>query len=132
MAPHLHDLGGLKPDALATYLAALGIMLASPGGPEHARWLAYTALVCGQVLRAYANRSLITPIHRLPRNGVLLAAVVLVVAIQVAIPFVPPIAEAFHAVPLSALDWLVVAIIALVPALFAETWRTVRGTRFVA
>jgi len=26
VAPHLHDLGGLKPDALATYLAALGIM----------------------------------------------------------------------------------------------------------
>ncbi|MGK2849786.1 MAG: cation-translocating P-type ATPase, partial [Candidatus Limnocylindrales bacterium] len=101
-------------------VAALGIMLAAPGGPEHARWFAYTALVCGQVLRAYANRSLITPIHRLPRNGLLLAAVVLVIAIQVAIPFVPPLAEAFHAVPLSALDWLVVAVIAQVPALVAE------------
>ena len=62
----------------------------------------------------------------------LLAAVVLVIAIQVAIPFVPPIAEAFHAVPLSVGDWLVVAVIALVPPVLAETWRTVRGTRFVA
>jgi len=113
-------------------VAALGIMLASPGSPDHARWLAFTALVCGQVLRAYANRSLATPIHRLPPNGLLLAAVVFVIAIQAAIPFVPPLAEAFHAVPLSAGDWLAVAVIALAPPLLAEAWRTFRGTRWVA
>ena len=113
-------------------VAALGIMLVTPGSLDHARWFAFTALVCGQVLRGYANRSLVTPIHRLPRNGLLLAAVAAVIAIQAAIPFVPPLAEAFHAVPLSAGDWLAVAVIALAPAFLAEAWRTFRGTRWVA
>ncbi|MEO5885853.1 MAG: HAD-IC family P-type ATPase, partial [Candidatus Limnocylindrales bacterium] len=113
-------------------VAALAIMLASPGTPDHARWLAYTALVCGQVVRAYANRSLHTPIHRLPRNGLLLAAVVIAIAVQAFIPTLPALAEAFHAVPLSGGDWLVVALIAVTPALLAEAWRTFRGTRFVA
>ena len=113
-------------------VAGLGIMLVTPGSLDHARWFAFTALVCGQVLRGYANRSLVTPIHRLPRNGLLLAAVAAVIAIQAAIPFVPPLAEAFHAVPLSAGDWLAVAVIALAPAFLAEAWRTFRGTRWVA
>ena len=44
-----------------------------PGDAEHVRWLAYTALVCGQVVRAYANRSLRIPVLRVGRNGFLLA-----------------------------------------------------------
>ena len=49
-------------------VAALVIMVTHPGTPEHARWLAYTTLVCAQVVRAYANRSLTVPLHRLGRN----------------------------------------------------------------
>lgn len=112
--------------------AALGIMLWAPGTPEHVRWFAYTSLVVSQVVRAYANRSLATPVHRLARNGFLLAAVSLVIATTILIPFVPPLAEAFRATPLDAGEWLVVAIIALVPAVVAEAIRSVWHTRWVA
>jgi Ca2+-transporting ATPase len=112
--------------------AALGIMLFAPGTPDHVRWFAYTTLVVAQVVRAYANRSLVTPIHRLPRNGMLLAAVVLVIVTTVVIPYLPPVAEAFRATPLDPGEWLVVAIIAVAPALLAEAVKTVRHTRWVA
>jgi magnesium-transporting ATPase (P-type) len=113
-------------------LAALVVMLVQPGSFEHARWLAYTSLVCAQCVRAYANRSLVTPLHRLPANRLLLASVALVIGIQVLIPYVPPLAAAFRAVPLEPNDWLVVIAIAFVPAVIGEMWRTVRGTRWVS
>jgi magnesium-transporting ATPase (P-type) len=112
--------------------AALGIMLFAPGTPDHVRWFAYTTLVVAQVVRAYANRSLVTPIHRLPRNGMLLAAVLLVIVTTVVIPYLPPVAEAFRATPLDPGEWLVVALIAVAPALLAEAVKTVRHTRWVA
>jgi Ca2+-transporting ATPase len=112
--------------------AALGIMLVAPGTPDHVRWFAYTTLVVAQVVRAYANRSLVTPIHRLPRNGMLLAAVLLVIVTTVLIPYLPPVAEAFRATPLDPGEWLVVALIAVAPALLAEVVKTVRHTRWVA
>ena len=112
-------------------IAALIVLLVEPGSPEHARWLAYTSLVCAQVVRAYANRSLRTPLQRLPRNGLLLTAIAIAIAIQVLIPYVPVLAEAFHATPLAPNDWLVVGAIALVPAVVAQVWRTFRGTRWV-
>ena len=113
-------------------VAALAIMVTSPGSDDHARWLAYTTLVAAQVVRAYANRSLHIPLHRLRPNGFLLAAALVVLLIQVAIPYVPPLAEAFRATPLAANEWVVVAVVAFAPLLVAEAWRTVRGTRWVA
>jgi len=107
-------------------------MLAAPGSPDHVRWLAYTSLVCAQVVRAYANRSLRTPIHRLPRNDFLLVAVLIVLLIQALIPYVPLLSEAFRASPLAPGEWVVVALLALSPAIVAESWRTIRGTRWVA
>ena len=53
-------------------------------------------------------------------------------AIQIAIPFVPPLAEAFQATPLDAADWLLVAAVALAPALFAEAYRAIRHRPWVA
>jgi len=99
---------------------------------EHARWLAYTALVVGQVIRANANRSLAYPVLLRRPNILLLAGGVVCVAIQVAIPFIPPIADAFQATPLDAFDWLLVAIIALAPALFADVYRAIRRRPWVA
>lgn len=106
-----------------TAVGALVIMLTHGGGFAHAAWLAYTALVVGQCVRAYWNRSVREPIHRLGRNGFLLAAAVAAVAIQVAIPYVPPLAEAFRATPLDLVDWLLVAVVASTPALVAELAR---------
>ncbi len=99
---------------------------------EHARWLAYTALVCGQVVRANFNRSLRYPVLLRRPNPLLLAGGILCVAIQVAIPYVPALSDAFAATPLDAIDWLVVAIVALLPALFAEAYRAVRREVWVA
>jgi len=113
-------------------VAALAIMVNQPGAPEHARWLAYTSLVCAQAVRANANRSVREPIHRLPANWFLLAAAVVVIALQAAIPYIPLLAEAFHATPLDLADWAIVAVVALVPAVIAETVRTVTGRTWIA
>ncbi|HSK51624.1 MAG TPA: cation-transporting P-type ATPase, partial [Clostridia bacterium] len=113
-------------------VAALVIMATHEGTDEHARWFAYTTLVCAQVVRAYANRSLHVPLHRLGRNGFLLGAGLVVIAIQVLMPFVPPLAEAFQATPLTLDEWATVAAVALTPAVAAEAIRTVRGRPWVA
>ncbi len=106
-----------------TAIAALVIMLTRGGGFEHAAWLAYTALVVSQCARAYWNRSVRMPIHRLGRNSFLLAAGVAAIAVQALIPYVPVLAEAFRATTLDAGDWLLVAIVALLPAVVAEVAR---------
>ena len=98
----------------------------------HARWLAYTALVVGQVVRANANRSLSYPVLLRRPNPLLLAGGILCVAIQIAIPFVPPLKDAFQATPLDAFDWLLVAVVALAPALVAEIYRAIRHRPWVA
>ena len=111
-------------------LAALGLMLILDGG-DHARWVAFTALAVGQVVRAYANRSLLVPVHRLPINGFLGGAVLLVIAFQAAIPYVSQLASAFRATPLDGMDWALVAGVALAPAVVAQVARA-RGRRWVA
>jgi Ca2+-transporting ATPase len=113
-------------------VAALFVMATYPGGADHARWLAYTILVCGQAVRAYANRSIREPIWRLPVNGFLLAAGIAVIAIQAIVPTVPVLADAFRATPLDPSDWAVVAIIALVPALLAQVVRAMTGRPWIA
>ena len=112
--------------------AALAVITVLGGPADHARWLAFTILVCAQVVRAYANRSLRVPLHRLGTNGFLLAACIGVVVVQILIPLVPPLAEAFRASPLSAEDWILVAVVAFAPAFLAEIVRTVRGSLWVA
>ena len=109
-----------------TAIAALLVMLTHGGGFDHAAWLAYTTLVISQCVRAYWNRSLREPIHRLGRNGFLLLACLAAAGIQFLIPYLPGIAEAFHATPLSADDWLLVLAVAFAPAVLAEAvrWRS--------
>jgi len=118
-----------------TAVAALWLMVSHPGHPgdaEHTRWLAYTALVCGQVVRAYANRSLRIPVLRVGPNRVLLAGAILVVLIQAAIPFIPAMSDAFRASPLDLEEWLLVAVVALAPAVAAELIRFRGRTAWVA
>ncbi|HEX5397160.1 MAG TPA: cation-translocating P-type ATPase C-terminal domain-containing protein, partial [Candidatus Limnocylindria bacterium] len=116
-----------------TAMAGLGILLIGSGTFDELRWVAYTALVIGQVVRAYANRSLTEPVRRLRPNLVLAVACLAVIAVQLLIPAVPALADAFRAHPLSAAEWLVVAVVALLPALLAEAIRTLRsGTAWIA
>jgi len=106
-----------------TAVAALAVMLAHGGTFEHAAWLAYTTLVVGQCVRAYWNRSVRVPLHRLGQNGILLGACLIAVAIQALIPYVPILAEAFRATPLDLADWLLVTLVAFAPAAAAEAVR---------
>ncbi len=117
-------LGGIALAGAFTAIAALVVMLTSGGAFEHAAWLAYTVLVVGQCVRAYWNRSVHEPIHRLGRNGLLLGACLVAIAIQVLIPYVPVLAEAFRATPLDAVEWVVVVLVAFTPAVAAEAIRT--------
>jgi Ca2+-transporting ATPase len=113
-------------------VAALFVMASHPGSADHARWLAYTILVCSQAVRAYANRSVREPISRLPANRFLLAAAIGAIAIQAIIPSVPFLADAFRATTLDVSDWVVVAIIALTPAIVAQLVRSVTGRIWIA
>jgi Ca2+-transporting ATPase len=112
--------------------AALALIEQHSPNFEHARWLAYTALVVGQVVRANANRSLAYPVLLRRPNALLLAGGIACVVIQVVIPYVPGLSDAFQATPLDELDWMLVAIIALAPALFAEAYRAIRHRPWVA
>ncbi len=106
-------------------LAALWLLQTQAGSPDHVRWLAFTALVFGQVVRAYANRTLRTPVFRISANRLLLVGGATVILIQALIPFVPGLADAFRASHLDPGEWLLVAFVALAPALLAEfiRWR---------
>jgi magnesium-transporting ATPase (P-type) len=59
-------------------------------------------------------------------NRFLLIASVAAIAVQVLIPYVPPLAEAFRATPLAPHEWLLVGVVAFAPALAAEVARTIR------
>jgi Ca2+-transporting ATPase len=114
-------------------VAALVLMSSHSGGSAtHGQWLAYTALVVGQVVRANANRSLLHPVLRLRPNRFLAAGAAVVIALQVAIPYIPGVGDAFQATPLDLIDWLLVAVVALGPAVAAEVIRSVRRTTWVA
>jgi P-type Ca2+ transporter type 2C len=111
-----------------TALTALAAMAWHGDDADHVRWLAYTALVVGQLVRAYANRSLSQSVLRLRMNGFLAVACLVAVVVQVAIPFLPPLAEAFHASALDGQEWAIVAAIAFTPAVLAEVLRRWRVT----
>jgi magnesium-transporting ATPase (P-type) len=109
-------------------LAALAVIQLRGGEADHARWLAYSVLVIGQVVRAYANRSLSVSVLRLRPNGFLALASLAAAAIQVAIPFIPPLADAFRASPLAPWEWALVAGLALAPAFLADGVRRMHWT----
>jgi Ca2+-transporting ATPase len=113
-------------------VAALGLLTGTIGGSAHGQWLAYTALVCAQAVRGYANRSLAQPLQRLSSNRLLLSACIAVIVIQALIPLVPALADAFRGVSLTLPEWGLVAVIALVPAILAEVIRSTRRTSWVA
>ena len=109
-------------------VAALVLMLVHDGTDDHVRWLAYTSLVIAQVVRAYANRRLSRPVVSLAPNRLLALACLVVIAIQIGIPYVPPLADAFRATVLDLNDWGFVAAIALIPAVVAEAIRATGRT----
>jgi magnesium-transporting ATPase (P-type) len=65
-------------------------------------------------------------------NLFLLSTCLVVMAVQVLIPFVPPLADVFRASPLSPWEWVLVAGVALLPALVAEVIRRIGRGPWVA
>jgi Ca2+-transporting ATPase len=116
-------LGRLAVAGSWTAIGALAIIATHEGGLDHARWVAFNALVAGQVVRAYANHSLTMPLLTLRRNGTLLVACFVGFVALIAIPHVPALADMFRAQPLDLGDWLLVALVALPPVLLAELMR---------
>jgi P-type Ca2+ transporter type 2C len=104
-------------------VAALAVMVLHSGDFQHARWLAYTTLVLAQAARAYGNRSLTTPTTRLAPNRLLATASMLVVGIQLLIPSVPVLADAFRASRLDPMEWVIAGSIALAPLAAADLIR---------
>jgi hypothetical protein len=64
-------------------------------------------------------------------NGFLLLASMATIAVQAVIPYLPAVAGAFHAVPLDPAEWLVVILLALLPATVAQLVRAVSGREWV-
>ena len=114
-----------------TVASALALVLSVSGDQEHANWVAFTTLVVAQLVRANANRTLGSSLLRLRPNLLLAGMGVLWLAVQAAIPYIPPLADAFRASPLSAAEWAAIAVIALTPAALAEVMRR-RGRTWVA
>jgi Ca2+-transporting ATPase len=122
---------GLSIAGAFTVVAALVLVLTVSGDQAHANWVAFTTLVVAQLVRANANRSLQTSLLRLRPNVLLAGMGVLWLAVQAAIPYVPPLADAFRASPLSVAEWSAVAVVALAPAIVAEVMRR-HGRTWVA
>jgi P-type Ca2+ transporter type 2C len=125
-------LGGVALGGGFSAVAALVLMSWADGTPDHARWLAFTALVLAQAVRANANRSLTMPTWSLLPNRFLGLAAILVVTVQVLIPFVAPLADAFRATPPSPSEWALVLVVAIGPWIVAEVIRTRARLAWVA
>jgi Ca2+-transporting ATPase len=115
-----------------TAVGALLVLATYQGALDQARWMAFNVLVFGQVARAYANRSITVPVLKLRRNSVLLGVCALALVSQLAIPYVPALAEAFRATQLGIADLVVVVTIALAPAMLAEAIRGLAHRTWVA
>ena len=78
-------------------------------------------------------RRLMKFLHTMGAIGMMGAMACLIVLLfQISIPYVPPLAAAFRATPLFASDWVIVAAIALAPAVLAELIRATTHSEWVA
>ena len=102
----------------AVTLAALdaglpGGLIAGSGSVEYARTLAFTTLVLFELYDVFCARSdEETTLHRTLRNGWLLAAVAVGLALQLTVVYTPALQRAFGIVPLGFTDWLFCAAVA--------------------
>jgi Ca2+-transporting ATPase len=84
-----------------------GGLIAGDGPVEYARTLAFTTLVLFELFDVFCARSdEETALHRTFRNGWLVVAVAVGLALQLLVIYVPALQRAFGTVPLGAGDWL--------------------------
>ena len=129
--------------ATAIFLAVYGVFtlalgrayLFLPGGAapdesvvQHARTLAFTTLICAELLRAFTSRSeRFSVLHIGPfTNRSLLWATVASASLLLIVLYVPFLAPVFHNDALSGSDWLLVAAFAFLPFLAGELYKFIR------
>ncbi len=93
-----------------------------PTAEKHARTLAFTTLVLFQIVNALTHRGAEgrSVFQQLGKSKKLLAALALAVGLQVAVIHLPFLQVAFATIPLTALEWLLCALIALSLLLVSE------------
>jgi Ca2+-transporting ATPase len=106
-----------------------GGLIAGSGSVEYARTLAFTTLVLFELYDVFCARSdEETTLHRTLRNGWLLAAVAVGLALQLTVVYTPALQRAFGTVPLSIADWTFCAAVAATIVVAREAgkawWRT--------
>ncbi len=100
---------------------------------RHALTVALTTLVMFEVFNAIVAKSdRRFFVQGLFNNMYLLGAIVLSIALQMTILYIEPLGQAFHVVPLSGMDWLIItavsATILISDSLFKIAYRIVRKT----
>ncbi len=111
-------------------LGLAGGMLGGSGDVDHGRTMAFTTLVLAQLFNCFNARSdRASAVPRILENRLLLGAIGLSVALQVAVVHAPVLNDAFSTTPLSARDWAVCIALAAVVLLAAEMRKLARRMR---
>jgi P-type Ca2+ transporter type 2C len=102
---------------LGAYLWAL-----STGDPERATTVAFMTLALAQLfhLGNARARGPVTHRKRMFANPWAVASIPVVIALQLAAVYWPPLAEVLQTVPLSPLDWVVISALSLLPAVVGQ------------
>jgi Ca2+-transporting ATPase len=120
------------------YLAAAALLLferaleaGGAGALAHARTAAFTGLVVMQKVSVFNFRVLGSPLHTVgfASNPRLLAAVSVVLALQVAAVYAPPFQAALQTAPLTPTDWALIVLVAIPVFVVPETWKQIRHRR---
>ncbi len=92
---------------------------------EKGQTMAFATLALCQLSHVFNFRSLHLSVigRRFFGNRLLLGAVLISAALQLAVLLLPAAAAIFHAVPLDGEKWLYVALLALSPLVFGEIWK---------
>ena len=111
----------------AVALIAFGWSL-STGPPERAGTVAFMTLALAQLFHLGNARSRgdVLRLARIVANPAALAAVPLVIALQLLAVYWPPLAALLGTTPLDAADWIVVVALSVVPAFVGQLLRRSR------
>ncbi|MEX2049601.1 MAG: HAD-IC family P-type ATPase, partial [Gemmatimonadota bacterium] len=114
---------------LAAYLWGL-----AAGNEARAITIAFMTLALAQLLHLGNARSRgpVLSWRRIVANPWALGAVALVLALQAAAVYWPPLARLLRTVPLGATDWLVILALAAIPAIIGQVTQVVQGRKVAA
>jgi len=99
-----------------------GLNTITDTGLEMARTVAFTTLICAELVRAYSSRSERYSVIKLGlfSNRVLVWATLISLALLMAVLYIPFLQPIFKSYPLSVNDWLVVGSLCIIPLLAGE------------